>query len=124
MLKGGLVDCVHTYTNDLTSFLQTHAGEISRFVLLDHMDWLSHHDQRLLTEEWQAILDRARPEAMILWRSGGAEVDFVDPLKVHHAGRTQRIGDLLRYDQNTAAACHIRDRVHTYGSFYVAHLGN
>jgi len=67
-------------------------------------------------------VDRASANARILWRSGGVIVDFVDPLKVRRHGHEVRVGDLLRYDQTTAADCHRRDRVHTYGSFYIAHL--
>jgi S-adenosylmethionine-diacylglycerol 3-amino-3-carboxypropyl transferase len=121
-LKGGLVDRIHVHTSDVTRFLQRHDGTLSRFVLLDHMDWLSQQGPALLTEEWQAIVDKARPGARVLWRSGGADVDFVDPLLVRHGGRTQRVGDLLRYDRDKAAGCHARDRVHTYGSFHFAHL--
>ena len=121
-LKGGLVDRIHVHTSDVTRFLRGHDGTLSRFVLLDHMDWLSQQGPALLTEEWQAIVDKARPGARVLWRSGGADVDFVDPLMVRHGGRTRRVGDLLRYDRDKAAGCHARDRVHTYGSFHFAHL--
>lgn len=121
-LKGGLVDRIQLHTNDLTSFLKQHPEGFSHYVLLDHMDWLSHQDSSLLTAEWQAILDRARTGAKMLWRSGGFQVEYVDPLKVNYAGRTQRVGDLLKYDPETAAECHVRDRVHTYGSFYIAEL--
>ena len=121
-LKGGLVNLVHTHTNNLTSFLRSHPGRFSRFVLLDHMDWLSTQDSTLLQSEWQAIFDKAQPDAMALWRSGGFEVDFVDPLQIERAGQTRRVGDMLTYDTATAADCHQRDRVHTYGSFYIARL--
>ena len=122
-LKGGLVDSIRTHTSDLTSFLRSHSGTVSRFVLLDHMDWLSTQENGLLQDEWQALLDRARPGAMFLWRSGGTRVDFVDPLLVEFGGSRQRVGDLLRYDMETAQKSHALDRVHTYGSFYIAHLG-
>lgn len=121
-LKGGLVDRVHTHTSDLTSFLRSHTGGFSRFVLLDHMDWLSQQDTRLLHAEWQAIFDRARPGAMALWRSGGARVEFVDPLTVAYKGERRKVGGLLDYDTALAADCHRRDRVHTYGSFYIARM--
>jgi S-adenosylmethionine-diacylglycerol 3-amino-3-carboxypropyl transferase len=119
-LKGGLADRIEIHTSDLTSFLRRHPGTLSRFVLLDHMDWLSHQEPQLLAAEWQAITDRARDDARILWRSGGFEVDFVDPIRVRHRGQNRRMGDLLRYDHAKAAECHARDRVHTYGSFYIA----
>ena len=124
LLKGGFVDKVQIATSDLTSFLRSHPKGFSRFVLLDHMDWLSTQSPDLLSAEWQAIFDRARPGAMALWRSGGARVDYVDPLFVQKGGRTARVGDLLQYDTASAAACHVRDRVHTYGSFYIARLNN
>jgi S-adenosylmethionine-diacylglycerol 3-amino-3-carboxypropyl transferase len=121
-LKAGLVDRIHVHTTDVASFLRGYDGTLSRFVLLDHMDWLSHEHPELLAAEWQAIVDRARPGARLLWRSGGFEVDFVDPLVVQRGGQSVRMGDILRYDTATAAACHARDRVHTYGSFYIADL--
>ena len=121
-LKGGLADCIQLHTGDLTGFLRNHPRTLSRFVLLDHMDWLSQAEPKLLAAEWQAIMDRARDGARLLWRSGGFEVDFVDPLKVLYRGATRRVGDLLSYDTAQARACHARDRVHTYGSFYIANL--
>jgi S-adenosylmethionine-diacylglycerol 3-amino-3-carboxypropyl transferase len=96
----------------------------SKFVLLDHMDWLSTQHNNLLQAEWQAIFDRARPGAMALWRSGGARVEYVDPLLIRGRSGSERVGDLLRYDTVKADDCHLRDRVHTYGSFYIAHLCN
>ncbi len=123
-LKGGLVDRIQTHTSDLTAFLQNHDGKFSHFVLLDHMDWLSTQENNLLQKEWQASLDGARPGAMFLWRSGGRLVDFVDPLCVDFEGRTRRVGDLLTYDVATADRLHPLDRVHTYGSFYIAQLAS
>ena len=123
-LKAGLVDRVEAYTGNLTEFLRNHPGNLSRFVLLDHMDWLSHRHPEALAEEWELIVKRARQNAQVLWRSGGFSVDFVDPLVVRHQGETCRIGDLLSYDTQRAEACHQRDRVHTYGSFYIARFRN
>jgi S-adenosylmethionine-diacylglycerol 3-amino-3-carboxypropyl transferase len=50
------------------------------------------------------------------------EVDFVDPLQVEHHDRQVSVGDLLQYNQALATQLHGRDRVHTYGSFYIADL--
>ena len=41
MEKGGLVERISTHTNSVQGFLDRHEGQISRYVLLDHMDWLS-----------------------------------------------------------------------------------
>lgn len=121
-LKGGLHSRVHIHTSDLTSFLRGHPGTLSHFVLLDHMDWLSHEHPELLAAEWQAIIDKARPGSRLLWRSGGFETGFIDPIKVQKSGATHRVGDLLSYSPALAAASHKRDRVHTYGSFHIADL--
>ena len=121
-LKDGLVDRVSFHTNSVQSFLENHQGSISRFVLLDHMDWLSSHYFPLLESEWQAILDKATPGARVLWRSGGLHTDFVDRVRVQLNGRQQELGELLRYDREQASRLHPRDRVHTYGSFYIANL--
>ncbi len=60
-LKNGLVDRVSTHTDSVQGFLEKHDGTISRFILLDHMDWLSDQFFPLLESEWQAIVDRAAP---------------------------------------------------------------
>ncbi len=121
-LRDGLVDRIHTHTSDVTSFLYDYKGSPSHLVLLDHMDWLAREAPALLAAEWQAIFDRARPGAKLLWRSGGAQVDFVDPVQIRHRDCTRRVGDLLCYDHDTAFNCQQRDRVRTYGSFYIAEL--
>jgi S-adenosylmethionine-diacylglycerol 3-amino-3-carboxypropyl transferase len=121
-LQGGLVDCVQVDTDTVEGFLRKTDVPISRFVLLDHMDWLSTQRRPLLQAEWQAIVDRAAPDARILWRSGGLKVDFVDPLMVSLRGQQQRVGELLSYHDELAQELHQKDRVHTYGSFYIADL--
>ena len=63
-LKGGLVHNVSVHTNSVQGFLDQHDGQISRYVLLDHMDWLSDKFFPLLELEWKAILDRAAPGAV------------------------------------------------------------
>lgn len=123
-LKNGLVDRIEIHTGSLTQFLHGHTGGLSRFVLLDHMDWLSHRHPEALAEEWQAIVSCARKEAQVLWRSGGFRVDYVDPLVVQHQGSRCRVGELLNYNTSLAEACHQRDRVHTYGSFYIARFNS
>lgn len=119
-LKDGLVDCVHVHTDTIEGFLRSHESPITRFVLLDHMDWLSSHRLSLLESEWQAIVDRAAPQSRIIWRSGGMKVDFVDPILVTLGNESVRVGDILKYNDTLAAELHQQDRVHTYGSFYIA----
>lgn len=121
-LKAGLVDRVQTHTDSVEGFLRKNNVQISRYVLLDHMDWLSTRFYPLLESEWQAILLRATPDARVLWRSGGLKTDFVDRVNVRMNGQFRELGELLHYKSDLAAELHEQDRVHTYGSFYIADL--
>ncbi len=121
-LKDGLVDRISTHTSTILNFLSDCSEPISRYVLLDHMDWLSTYHLPVLEAEWQAILDRAAPSTRLIWRSGALRTDFVDPIEVRSNGMTRKVGDLLSYNRELAAELHVRDRTHTYGSFYIADL--
>jgi S-adenosylmethionine-diacylglycerol 3-amino-3-carboxypropyl transferase len=121
-LKAGLVEKVSTHTDSVQGFLEKHDGTISKFILLDHMDWLSDHFFPLLESEWQAIMDRAAPQSRLIWRSGGFNTDFIDQVHVKVDGKSVKVNDLLKYQTSLAAELHPQDRVHTYGSFFIAHL--
>lgn len=123
-LKQGLLDRVSVHTNSVQGFLEQSDASISRFVLLDHMDWLSDRFFPLLELEWQAIIDRAAPGARAIWRSGGLRTDFLDRIHVRRQRDLCRLNDLLVYDQDLANQLHVKDRVHTYGSFYIADIAN
>lgn len=121
LLKNGLVNSISTHTCTVTEFLRQYDSQISKFVLLDHMDWLNTAARLpLLTEEWQSIVDHAADDTRIIWRSGGLDGRFVDSIRVKHGGVRQRVGELLNYYPEQATALHARDRVHTYGSFCIA----
>lgn len=121
-LKDGLVDRVTTHTNHVQGFLEHHQGEISRFVLLDHMDWLSDKFFPLLELEWQAIVRRAAPGTRMIWRSGGLRTDFLRKVSVSTGGRQRPLPEFLTFHEGLASELHEKDRVHTYGSFYIADL--
>ncbi|MFM7115300.1 MAG: DUF3419 family protein [Planctomycetota bacterium] len=121
-LKSGLVDRVSTHTDSVQGFLEKHNGTISRYILLDHMDWLSDHFFPLLEGEWQAIVNRAAPQTLMLWRSGGFNTDFIHQVKVQVNGKVRAADELLQYNKELAEKLHQLDRVHTYGSFYIADL--
>jgi S-adenosylmethionine-diacylglycerol 3-amino-3-carboxypropyl transferase len=121
-LKADGVANVSVHTDSVQGFLEKNDVSISRFVLLDHMDWLSDHFFPMLESEWQAILRRATPEARILWRSGGLRTEFIDRVQVDCNGRQVFLNSLLTYQSQLAAELHELDRVHTYGSFYIADL--
>lgn len=121
-LKGGLVDKISVHTNSVQGFLENHTGTISRFVLLDHMDWLSDRFFPLLEAEWQAIIDRAAPNSRVIWRSGGLNTDFLNQVLVRKDNTFLKLPELLEYHQQLAEELHAQDRVHTYGSFFIADL--
>jgi S-adenosylmethionine-diacylglycerol 3-amino-3-carboxypropyl transferase len=68
------------------------------------------------------LVDQALPGARFLWRSGGLHVHYVDPIQVTAGKWRYRVGELLAYHRELAADLHRQDRVHTYGSFYIADL--
>ncbi|MEI7686625.1 MAG: BtaA family protein [Planctomycetota bacterium] len=121
-LKAGQVDSIRTVNGSMLHFLEKYGGRINRYVLLDHMDWLSTFHRPVLQRQWEALLERAAPEARILWRSGGLTVDFIDPLEVSVNRKPRRVGELLTYRRDLADALHAQDRVHTYGSFHIADI--
>jgi S-adenosylmethionine-diacylglycerol 3-amino-3-carboxypropyl transferase len=113
---------IAVHTASVQSFLEQTDQPFTRFVLLDHMDWLSDRFFPLLESEWQAIVNRAAPGARLLWRSGGLQTDFLDQVRVMLDGQLRPLPDLLQYNQALAEQLHASDRVHTYGSFYIAQL--
>ncbi len=117
-LKGGRVDCIKTHTCTVTEFLHDTKKPITRFVLLDHMDWMSSYHPAALVEEWNAILGRARGGARILLRSAHADPDFLNWVRVGHERR--RLQDTVQIDRTLAARLHADDRVHTYAGFMIA----
>jgi S-adenosylmethionine-diacylglycerol 3-amino-3-carboxypropyl transferase len=119
-LKAGLVDCIEMHTSTVTEFLDAGSEPITRFVLLDHMDWMSCYYPLALAEEWNAILNRAAPSARILLRSAHANPPFLEWLRV--GTKNQRLQDLFHFDDELAVRLQREDRVHTYAGFTIAHL--
>jgi S-adenosylmethionine-diacylglycerol 3-amino-3-carboxypropyl transferase len=123
-LKSGLVDRLSIHTCSVLDFLRSGSFPISRFSLLDHMDWLCERHGKVLRDQWQAISDRSAQRTRIIWRSASLQVDFVDSLTIQRNGKRARLADLLHYHRELAASLHTQDRVHTYGSFYIAEFAD
>jgi S-adenosylmethionine-diacylglycerol 3-amino-3-carboxypropyl transferase len=117
-LKRGLVDRIELHTTTVTRFLETHAEPISRFVLLDHMDWMSSYHPQALVEEWEAIRARAAPGARILLRSAHAHPAYLDEIRIGPQRMPLRAA--FRFMDEVADALQVRDRVHTYAGFVIA----
>lgn len=117
-LQGGLADRIATHTTTVTEFLQTHDEPVSRFVLLDHMDWMSSCHPDALVEEWEAIRERAAPGARILLRSAHEHPAYLDAIRI---GPDQRpLREAFRFMDEVAGALQPQDRVHTYAGFVIA----
>lgn len=117
-LKAGAVDSIATHTTTVTQFLQHCEEPITRFVLLDHMDWMSTYYPQALVEEWEAILARAAPSARILLRSAQARPAWLDQVRV--GGERRPLRETLRFMDEMATALQPCDRVHTYPGFVIA----
>ncbi|MEO8670082.1 MAG: BtaA family protein [Tahibacter sp.] len=117
-LKDGLADRIEVHTSTVTRFLAGHEGQISRYVLLDHMDWMSACQPAALTEEWEAILTRAAPGARILLRSAHCRPAYLDEIRVGNQQRPLR--EVLHFKDDFADALQPLDRVHTYAGFVIA----
>ena len=115
-LKRDAAECIVVHTTTVTRFLQGTNERISKFVLLDHMDWMSSCHPEALREEWQAILERATPDARIIFRSAHQQPAYLDRLRVN--GRLLR--DSLTFHDGLAWALQSLDRVHTYAGFHIA----
>lgn len=105
-------DRVRPHTCTISQFLERHPGVYTHFVLLDHQDWLAHHDPAALAEEWALIFANSRPGTRILLRSAGLDLGFV-PAEVRAR---------LRFFPERTAPLHRTDRVGTYGSLHFAEV--
>jgi S-adenosylmethionine-diacylglycerol 3-amino-3-carboxypropyl transferase len=116
------IDRLTIHTATVTDYLRGTEAGISKFVLLDHMDWMDLYDPQGLADEWTAILEKARLGARVIYRSAGLRVNFLDAVPVQHRGGETPLGPLLRHHPEWSAELHARDRVHMYGSFHIADL--
>jgi S-adenosylmethionine-diacylglycerol 3-amino-3-carboxypropyl transferase len=121
-LKAGLADRIAPHTTTVTAFLQGTDTRISKFVLLDHMDWMASYQPESLAEEWQAIVARATPDARVIFRSAHAEAAYLDQICINHRGRPRPVRDLLRFHPDLARHLSHDDRVHTYAGFHIGDL--
>ncbi|HEY6898960.1 MAG TPA: BtaA family protein, partial [Rhodocyclaceae bacterium] len=115
-LKGGLAERIVPHTCTVAEFLDGSEERISRFVLLDHMDWMSSYYPDALIDEWELLLKRATPGARFLFRSAHARPDFLQWIRV--GGKP--LDELLQFHHTLAERLQRQDRVHTYAGFLIA----
>lgn len=117
-LKAGLADRIQTHTSTVSEFLEATDERISKYVLLDHMDWMSSYYPVALAEEWVHILRRATPDARIIFRSAHAAPTYLEQLEL--GVERARLRDRLVFHDDLAARLQRLDRVHTYAGFHIA----
>jgi S-adenosylmethionine-diacylglycerol 3-amino-3-carboxypropyl transferase len=121
-LRGGLLDRLEIRTDTVAGLLAADERPFSRFVLLDHQDWMGAHRPHDLAAEWDLILARARPDALAIFRSARADPPWLPTVRLGGPNAGTSLGERLRFDRDLAASLHTQDRVGTYGGFHVAHL--
>ncbi len=114
-LKGGLVERIVPHTATVTHFLRGCDEPVSKFVLLDHMDWMASHHPEALVEEWREILAHATPRARVIFRSAHARPKYLNTLCVDGV----RLTDHLSFHESLARELSRQDRVHTYAGFHI-----
>lgn len=106
------INNIRLHTTYLTDFLEKNPGSYSHFVLLDHQDWLANTHPLKLEKEWREILKNARPGAKILFRSAGVNRNFLPSFTQDH----------IRFLDAETGPLHLKDRVGTYGSTFLAEV--
>ncbi len=119
-LKNGLADRVSIHGGTVTGFLTRTQERISKYVLLDHMDWMSSYDPKALVDEWNAIIERAAGNARLILRSAHAEPAYLQAVQVGHGSERRRLRDAVRFYPELAQELQRQDRVHTYAGFHIA----
>ena len=122
LLKRARVDLIRSHTCTVTEFLEECPSRISKFVLLDHMDWMSTHFPQELAREWQAIHARATPAARIIFRSAHANPAYLHSTRVPTRNGSPALAQMLHLHRDLAEVLQRRDRVHTYAGFHIATL--
>jgi S-adenosylmethionine-diacylglycerol 3-amino-3-carboxypropyl transferase len=122
-LQRGLADRISIESTTVTEFLARNEVAISKYVLLDHMDWMGAGGAPALTAEWTQILRRAAPKARAIFRSVHAEPVFLRSVRVPQPTRDVPLMDLLQFDRPLASRLHELDRVGTYRGFHIADFG-
>jgi len=121
-LKNGLAEAVQPHTTTITEFLDLTPDRISKFVLLDHMDWMEGYYPEALADEWRAIFATATPDARLLFRSAHLQPKYLSDLNVvspNGAGCIP-LSECLQFHSDLAATLQKQDRVYTYAGFHIA----
>jgi len=121
-LKAGGIDRIRIHTSTVTEFLQGTRERISKFVLLDHMDWMSSYHPQALVDEWNAILERAAPGARVILRSAHQDPGYLHTVRVRQGRDSRALDEVVQFHPGLARELTRADRVHTYAGFHIADI--
>ena len=119
-LKSNLIDRVTIYDASLTDFLEKFDGKISKFILLDHMDWMSYKAKSKLEYQWQLILKRSTNNSRLIFRSADKWPEYLDEILIDENGN--RLMEVLKFEPDLSHELSRFDRVHTYAGFHIAEI--
>jgi S-adenosylmethionine-diacylglycerol 3-amino-3-carboxypropyl transferase len=114
-LKAGLANCIEPHTTTVTEFLRGAPEPISKFILLDHMDWMASHAPEALAEEWHEIFRHATPAARLIFRSAHRRPRYLEAVRIDGVSLMER----LAFHEQIAQELSREDRVHTYAGFHI-----
>ena len=118
--KLNLIDRVTIYDGSLTDFLEKFDGKISKFILLDHMDWMSYKAKSKLEYQWQLILKRSTNNSRLIFRSADKWPGYLDEILIDENGN--RLMEVLKFQRDLSDELSRFDRVHTYAGFHIAEI--
>lgn len=119
-LKAGMVDSINPNTCTVTEFLHLTRDQLTKLVLLDHMDWMSSYYPEALVEEWHAIMARSVDNARVIFRSAHRSPAYLNAMRLGPQRRLLR--EVLALDEPRAEALTLQDRVHTYAGFFIGDM--
>ncbi len=122
ILRSGMIDRIEVRTATVAQAAAADGAGFSRYVLLDHLDWLGERDDGQVAGEWSALFAAARPQARAIFRSASAQPAWLARARLPGPGGGTPLRERLRFDRELAAQLHARDRVGTYGGFHIADL--
>lgn len=99
-------------------FLRGAPEPISKFVLLDHMDWMASHDPEALAEEWRQIFCHPTPAARLIFRSAHRRPRYLETVRIGGVSMMER----LAFHEQIAHELSRADRVHTYAGFHICNV--
>lgn len=116
-----LLNKVTFITSSVSDYLKSTPINFSKFILLDHMDWMSGPSHfSLLEEQWNKLLNNAEKGAIIIFRSAGTNIKWMENVFVHK--RNKPLFQCLNFNTELANTLLKEERHYTYGSFHVAEL--